>query len=294
MFNYFLIIENGMFDGLRKKYFNMNDRVRKDIVKWCESWDDGKCQRCGSLFNDLEHQAQLKTEVTGIPRILPVYTNDHIDGDSSHVDGYVEIDESTNLPIPHGKVVLNAKRVWHKYGNMRRLCWSCNRIVGVITRKRKITAPATQEKQDRIANEGQFIHEVRTQLDERSHICYKEICKAGKNICDSSEITCQRYLDTEIRSSSNPNGDFHLFSYQCGGFACNGDHISWAGMKPDIILNEERKALEREWKTLYDIDVYANVPHEQAISQWSSEWQNLGKQWISCEKYVNDRLKFSW
>ena len=184
-----------MFDLFKKKYRHMNDKVRQDIIAWCESWDNQECQRCGTSFIELEKQGQVLEEITGRQRILPYFIIDHKDGDSTHDDGYIDVDEQ-GIPIRLRDTKKAQNHVRHKYGNCRRICWACNRIAGIITRKTLSSERYTQEKQDRINHEQIFIFEIETQINERGHVCYRAVTKAGKNICDSSEITCNRYLDT--------------------------------------------------------------------------------------------------
>lgn len=290
-----------MFDRFKKGYHNMNDKTRQEVTEWCKAWDNNECQRCGASFAELEKQAQIIEEATGRKRILPVFTIDHKDGDSSHNDGYIDVDES-NKPIRLNDIKKASKQIWYKFGNCRRLCWACNRIAGVITRKSPSSERMTQEKQDRINHEQIFLFEIENQVNTRGHVCYRAICKAGKNVCDSSEITCNRYLDTEIRTPENPTGKFHSFAYECNGKFCNGTHVSWANIKPDVIIEEERKQLEREWEMQYDLSHWTTKRYEehepsteeQAIFQWEHSQLSSGKDWISKEQYVNQRLKVNW
>lgn len=276
---------------IKDKYFSMNDAIRQKITAWCKTWDDDMCQNCSIPFSELEHQERLNVEMGGEPRILPVYTIDHIDNDSSHNDGYIDVD-SDNNPLPLKKRELTVTRIHHKYGNCRRLCWSCNRIQGHIKRKTTGSTVMTREKQDRINNEEKFLFETENQINEREHICYKAMTKAGKSICDSSEVTCQRYLDTEIRTPENPKAKFTLFNYTCDGKYCNGTHVCWAGIKPDVIIQEEKTILEREWQMQYTLP--SGYEHDEAIRQWANKWENMGKKWIPKEAYVRERLQLSW
>lgn len=275
-----------------KKYLNMNDKTRKDIVDWCKTWDCDRCQKCNVHFGDLEYQAQIKEEEEGIKRVLPVYTVDHEDNDSSHNDGYIDVDEH-NQPLPFDKLEFAVKRIWHKFGNCRRLCWPCNRIEGIIKRKTTGTDRMTREKQDKINNEETFVDECKTQLNERQHFCLKGMINAGKSVCDSSPVTCERYLNGEIRTPENPKGEFRKFKFVCGGAFCNGTHISFHNTKPDVIIDEERRMLEREWEMQYSLPGnYEN--QEDAIRQWNFRDNNLGNKWISKADYVNTRLKLEW
>jgi hypothetical protein len=281
-----------LFDKFRKKYSNMNGRIRDEVNAWCRTWDQNKCQRCNVSFDELERQAQIQEEVTGRKRILPVFVDDHKDGDSSHLDGYIDVDEH-NKPVCLNDSSKPARQVWHKFGNMRRICYPCNRIAGLITRKTVGSSVATREKQDRVNNEQVFIFECRQQIEERQHICKKEVCKAGKNICDSSEITCLRYIDTEINTVSNPKGEFDQFAYTCSGKFCNGEHICLHGVKPDVIIEEERRQLEREWEMQYQLPS-GYKDEATAIRQWEQDFANLGRPWVSKEQYVNERLHMNW
>lgn len=279
-------------DDIRKKYHNMNDSTRKDITDWCKSWDNDQCQHCSISFAELEVQAQMNEEMGGKPRILPVFTVDHRDNDSTHNDGYIDVD-SNNNPLPLNRLSESVRRIWHKYGNCRRLCWSCNRIQGHLKRHPTGTGNMTQEKTDRINNENRYLFEVETQINEREHVCYKAMIKAGKAIVDSSEVTCQRYIDTAIITPENPSAKFMLFSYTCDGKFCNGTHVTWANIKPDVIIREELAILEREWEMIYALPTGFET-HEESLRQWKYRNDNLGKKWISKEEYIRVRLKKTW
>ena len=276
-----------MFGFITKKYCNMNDKTRKEVIEWCETWDNNKCQKCSTAFSELEKQAQVIEEITGQKRILPVYTADHKDGDSSHLDGYIDVDWN-NKPIDANSDISPRKQVWHKFGNMRRFCWSCNRLEGIIKRKTIRSEKFTREKLDRVTNEDTFIFEAENQINERGDVCYVALCKAGKNICDSSEVTCKRYFDTEIRTAENPSGKFRKFAYSCEGQFCNGEHVSWANIKPDKIIEREKKQLEREW-----LMQFPELKTDADIRQWEMT-VGFGRKYINKEHFINERLKFTW
>lgn len=278
-----------MFGFGNKDYNNMNDKTRKEIVAWAKTWDNEQCQKCGGSFTELEIQEQIKIEMGGKPRILPVFTVDHRDGDSSHNDGYIDVDELSK-PLSYGSQKPIHNRVHHKYGNCRRLCWPCNRIAGILTRKTIGTATATREKQDRVNNEQIFIFECENQINEREHVCYKAMTKAGKNICDSSEITCARYLDTEIRTPENPRAKFQQFPYTCEGKFCNGSHVCWFGVKPSIVIEQERIQHEREWERQYTLP-FEGSEQTMRVTQFE---RATGMKWIPKEEFIKARLKLDW
>ncbi len=279
-----------MLDTFRKKHNNLNDRNRKEIVAYCETWDENECQNCQTSFEDLEYQAQIKEEITGKKRILPVYTVDHIDNDDSHLDGYIDVDENSKR-CGIRNIKKTVKRIWHKWGNCRRLCWPCNRLEGIRKRKTILSDKVTREKQDRLNNQDKFLFECEQQINERGHICYKAIAKAGENICGMGEHACARYLDTAIKTPENPNGKFIDFAYTCEGRFCNGSHVSWVNVKPDIIIDEERKLLEREWSHEYP-DYDQNTPEDKdKIRQFKERFL---KPWISKQEFITPRLKLTW
>lgn len=274
-----------------KIYHNMNHDTRTEINEWCNTWDDNQCQRCGTSFKLLEKEAEEKARIQGMERKLPVYVIDHDDGDSSHNDGYIAVD-SNGIPVNRNKRSKSVNKIWHKFGNCRRLCWPCNRLAGIIKRKSATSDRMTREKRDRLVNEQVYLFEVETQINERGHVCYKAIIKAGKNICDSSEVTCGRYLDTEIKTPENPKGKFHIYPYECEGKFCNGSHVSWANVKPDIIIEQERVQLEREWEMEYGYPRGYEQDPEDAVRQWNM--QHIHKKWVSKEQFVNNRLETTW
>lgn len=276
-----------MFDKFKKRYHNMNAETRKEVVDWNKTWDRNCCQKCSTSFEALEKEAQMQAEMTGVSRILPVFVVDHIDGDSSHLDGYIGVD-SQNNPIPNGSEIQAAKQIHHRFGNTRRLCWPCNRIAGVAKTKTVNTLMTTREKQDRINNEQKLIAELELQINERGHVCYKAFCKAGKSICDSSEITCSRYVDTDVRTPENPTGKFRIFPYECNGKFCNGSHLSWANVKPDVIIQEEIKILEREWEMRF-----GGVESEEELRK-DIHKMYLWNSYETKEQYINKRIQRTW
>lgn len=286
--------------GSKRDYYNMNDRTRKPLLEWCATWDNDLCQGCGRTFADLESESQIIEEMTGRKRILSVYVLDHRDGDSSHLDGEVDVDMN-GKPISYGSLEKPAKTIWHKFGNMRRYCWSCNKLAGIIKRKSVGQGDTTRAKLDRINNEGVFIYEVENLINKKGHVCFKAMIKAGKNICDSSEVTCERYLTEEIKSPENPSGIFRIFHYphitktgKCGGDFCNGDHVSFASTKPDLVIDAERQKLEQEWETNFGYPEGYESDPDGAIQRWKERWHGLTIEWIPKEQYVNKRIKFNW
>lgn len=265
----------------------LNGKIRDEIIAWCKTWDADRCQKCGQEFSELERQSQIIEEQTGQKRILPVYVADHRDGNESHIDGYIDVDHEKK-PIEKHSNISPRKQIWHKFGNMRRLCWSCNRIEGIIKRKTLGSERHTREKQDRVSNEGLFIFETENQINERGDVCYLGMCKAGVNVCDSSEVTCRRYLDSQIRTPENPNGKFHLFPWTCGGKFCNGNHVSWANIKPEKVLEKEREIYEREWSMQYP-----DLQSDDAVRKWEHS-VGFDRKWVSKEHYVSERLKLTW
>jgi hypothetical protein len=225
-----------------------------------------KCNSCGKTVEELITEAQEKEEQTGISRILPVLVQDHIDGDNTHDHG---LDGSY-------------------CSNLQYICYPCNRrknphrINGL-----SLGMQTTRAKQDSILNKPPFLNWVHAFIIDNEHICYNEmLAGGGKHSNGSSEITLERYFKTELFTKANPTGKFQVFPYHCGATLCNGEHVCFRGLKPKMIIEEERKKLETEWNQKYSM-----TPEEWKYKFGAREYMDGQYPFVPKEEYIKQHLK---
>lgn len=244
----------------KKKYKNQNAKKREEYMPFVLARQGYCCNQCGKTVDSLIIESQIKEEMTGVKRVLPVVVQDHIDGDSNHDDGI----DGTYC------------------GNIQYICWSCNRSKNPYRVKSLgLGSTTSREKLDRIQNFAPFMNWLHHFVEDHEHICYKEMLAGGTRHANGSvQITLSRYFEEELFTKANPNGKYQVIQYNCGSTLCNGEHVCFRGKKPQSIIEEEKKALELEWKHKYGMTEY----------DWKHNTSTSYKPYVSKEDYVNERL----
>lgn len=145
-------------------------------------------------------------------RSLPVLLIDHIDGDTRFTDSRDGV---------HG-------------GNLRHLCYSCNRKNVKSARPTMPSREAPPELLKSETSKPKFYNFLNAYLVENKNICYKRMLNRGSKLAnDSSQITATRWYDQmvdvingyEEYSLDMVNGD-------CDYSKCNNIHVCFYGEIP--------------------------------------------------------------
>lgn len=206
---------------------NMNARLREIAYCYLIPKDGKKCKRCKKTLQELEEEAYLDEIMTGRERKLPLLVVDCMDNSGDHSD-------------------LN---------NLQFLCWSCNRKKNPhkVGTSQSLGPIPSREKLDMLNFEPTYHRNLRNYLIDIEHICRVELRMASKNLSGgASEVTCNRYFESEVRTTANQKAKYQIFSCGCGSDHCNGNHVCLMGMKPERLLNSERTRLKYQWKDQYE------------------------------------------
>lgn len=154
-------------------------------------------------------------------RLLPVLVIDHIDGDTRYTDSPDGI---------HG-------------GNLRLLCYSCNRKNIAKVRPPTPERERTPEHKKSEESKPIFYNWLDRYLIDNKHICYKMMLNRGSKIAnDSSQITVKRWYE-QVYGLPDGYDEFqlHEVSLVCDYGKCDGTHVCFSGEIPrnnPIFLND--------------------------------------------------------
>lgn len=145
-------------------------------------------------------------------RALPVLLIDHIDGDTRFTD-------SRNGT--HG-------------GNLRHLCYSCNRKNIKQTRPVMPDREMTPEHNKSEVSKPLFYNFLNAYLVENKNICYKRMLNRGSKLAnDSSQVTVTRYYDQMVDVVNGyEEYDLTTVNGYCDYSKCNGVHVCFYGEVP--------------------------------------------------------------
>ncbi len=157
-------------------------------------------------------------------RTLPILVIDHIDGDTRYTDS----------------------KDGTKGGNLRHLCYSCNRK---NTRHQRPTMPvrdAPPELSKSSKAKPIFYDFINAYIIENKDICYQRMLNRGSKVAlDSSQVSAKRWFNQmvdvvngyEIFSLEQVNGD-------CDYYLCDGEHVCFYGEVPRLQDIARQKALD--------------------------------------------------
>lgn len=138
-------------------------------------------------------------------RQLPVLVIDHIDGDTRFTD---------SRDMVHG-------------GNLRLLCYSCNRKNTAESRPPPPERERTPEHKKSEESKPIFYNWLNRVLIEDKHICYTRMLNHGSKVANnSSQITVKRWYD-QLFETFDGYSEFMLFDagVGCDYGKCNGTHV---------------------------------------------------------------------
>lgn len=145
-------------------------------------------------------------------RVLPVVIVDHIDGDTRFTDSRSGV---------HG-------------GNLRLLCYSCNRKN--IKKTRPLLPERERSPEQKKSDEFKpvFYNWLSAFLVDQKHICYKKMLNRGSKLAgDSSQVTAKRWYD-QMFDAVDGYEEFDLFGtgLECNYGKCDGTHVCLFGEVP--------------------------------------------------------------
>ncbi len=171
-----------------------------------------------------------------IDRKLPVLVIDHIDGDTRYTDS------------KDGVIG----------GNLRHLCYSCNRKNIKETRPVEPERPRTPEQKKSEDSKPIFYNFVNAYLVENKNICYKRMLNRGSKLAnDSSQITVTRWYD-QLVDVVNGYEEYplSLVDGDCDYSKCNGIHVCFYGEIPREEDVAKQQALREGIADYDDADKY--------------------------------------
>ncbi len=177
-----------------------------------EYWLNYLLQRDGYLCVHCNKDVATLIRESKSERKLPVLVIDHIDGDTRFTDSRTGV---------HG-------------GNLRCLCYSCNRKNTRQTRPVLPTRDRSPEQQKSEDAKPMFYNWLNAYLREYRHICFKMMLNRGSKLAlDSSQVTAERWYDQMV-DAINGYEEFALFhtGIDCPYSKCNGTHVCFYGETP--------------------------------------------------------------
>jgi|APSaa5957512535_1039671.scaffolds.fasta_scaffold01792_11 hypothetical protein len=237
-------------------YQNMNSRDRDIGRCYAFARYGRKCYHCGISIIDLVESADLKEELTGISRKLPVILLDKLSNDGQHND-------------PTDPDLVPS-------------CYPCNRNKNKYDLSSTFGSPS-REKIDSIKFRTSFHNNLRTFLTDNDHVCYIEMIDGCEKLSNGGmQKACTQYYRTRKLSKLNPDGYYVEFAYDCGASNCNGCHISLKGMIPMSLLKQESHDLKKD----YDHE-YMNGDEDR----FAHHIVTVGSQFITFREYYTTHSK---
>jgi len=191
-------------------YRNMSAREREYWTPLLLARDGYSCSSCKKPIAVL---VEIRKKLFPYRKFkLPVIVIDHVDGDSRFTDSREGI----------------------KGGNLRHLCYSCNRKA----KKEKIPIIPTLERRPEHKksdiSKPVFRNWLNRYLAEYGQICYKFMINRGAKISnDSSPITVQRWYEVDFGVKGGYDEfDIGNYAIKCPYGKCDGTHVCFYGEKP--------------------------------------------------------------
>jgi hypothetical protein len=182
-----------------------SSREREYWLNFLLSRDGYHCVLCSKDVHTLIRESKPD-------RQLPVLVIDHIDGDTRFTD--------TKSGI--------------QGGNLRLLCYSCNRKNIRQTRPILPDRDRTPEQKKSEESKPIFYNWLNRMLVEYGNICYTMMLNRGSKVAnDSSQVTVKRWFD-QCFESFNGYEEFPLHEHgmTCSYGRCNGVHVCMYGELP--------------------------------------------------------------
>lgn len=204
----------------------MNARQRDIAICYALARYGRMCYHCSTSIEDLIEEAELKAEIEGKERKLPVIILDKLNNDGVH----------SNPTDP----------------DLVPSCWSCNRNKNKHDLSQSSGREPSREKLDTLTHEPAYHTNLENKLQDDEHLCFNEMKYAGKELSEGmNEVTALRYFNSKKLTNANPKGRYQLFPYNCGSPDCNGNHVCLNGMVPKGLLEREVHILKNEYDGKY-------------------------------------------
>jgi hypothetical protein len=187
------------------KRVDFTTKQREYWVNLLLSRDGYHCVSCAKDVQTLIRESKPN-------RTLPVLVIDHIDGDTRYCD---------SKDGGHG-------------GNLRLLCYSCNRKNTKSERPVMPSRDRTPEQKKSEDSKPVFYNWVNAYLIENKDICYNRMLNRGSKIAnDSSQVTVKRWYDQMVDVLGGYE-EFYLnmVNGDCDYSKCNNIHVCFYGEVP--------------------------------------------------------------
>lgn len=204
----------------------MNAKNREIAMCYAIARYGRKCYHCSTSIEELINEAEMKCELTGKERKLPVILLDKKNNDGQHND-------------PTDPDLVPS-------------CYSCNRNKNKHNLSQTSGREPSREKLDSLKHEPIYHNNLRFMIIDNEHVCFNEMKYAGKELSEGmNEVTCLRYYRSQKITKANSDGIYSEFPYNCGSSDCNGVHVTLVNTIPKTILIQEVYDLKKDYDKEY-------------------------------------------